>query len=93
MTDWFGFSILRRVVYLQPADARHVTDCTVPYELDVDIVKDCSNFGSEIADVFNVIKKNCDDSALVLKRVTAFARAFLQRHGYGKEVLNGLNGL
>lgn len=58
-----------RCVYVLPTDVHHVSERTVPFELDVEIVKDCSNFSREIADVFDVIKANCDDYSLVLKKV------------------------
>lgn len=58
-----------RCVYVLPEDVHTVDANTVPYELDVDIVQDCSNFTYEIADVFDVIKTNCDDYAGVLRKV------------------------
>lgn len=54
-----------------PEDAHNVEADTVPYELDVEIVQDCSNFTYEIADVFDVIKNNCDDYAGVLQKVNS----------------------
>lgn len=60
-------------MYVLPADVLNVSERTVPYELDVEIVKDCSNFSREIADVFDVIKANCDDYSLVLKKVNVYS--------------------
>lgn len=62
--------IVRRCVYVLPGDVLNVNERTVPYELDVEIIRDCSNFSSEIADVFDVIKTSCDDYSLVLKKVS-----------------------
>lgn len=55
-------------MYILPEDV-HGAGETMPYELDVDIIKDCTNFKNEIRDVFEVIDKNCDQYPLVIKKV------------------------
>lgn len=52
-----------------PEDVHSLDADTIPYELEVEIVQDCSNFTYEIADVFDVIKSDCDDYAGVLRKV------------------------
>lgn len=62
-----------------PEDVLNVEADTVPYELEVEIVQDCSNFTYEIADVFDVIKSNCDDYAGVLKKVGTLQVTFCHK--------------
>lgn len=58
-----------RCMYIMPEDLLAIGEHTVPYELEVEIIKDCSNFKSEIADVFAIIDKDDDQYAATLKKV------------------------
>lgn len=58
-------------MYVMPKDLLTIGEHTVPYELEVEIIKDCSNFKSDIADVFAIIDKECDQYPATLKKVCA----------------------
>lgn len=64
------FCIMFRCIFILPEDLHTIDATTVPYELDVDIIKDCSNFKNEIQEVFGVIDRNCDEYPVVMERVS-----------------------
>lgn len=63
-------------MYVMPEDLHAIGEHTVPYELEVEIIKDCSNFKSDIADVFAIIDKECDQYPVTLKKVCVFVILF-----------------
>lgn len=42
----------------------------MPYELDVDIIKDCSNFKNEIREVIDGIDKGGEDHPVMMEKVS-----------------------
>lgn len=42
----------------------------MPYELDVDIIKDCSNFKNEIREVIDGIDKDGEDHPVMMEKVS-----------------------
>lgn len=58
-----------RCIFILPEDLHTISATTVPYELDVDIIKDCSNFRNEVREVLDVIDRDDDKYALMIEKV------------------------
>lgn len=56
-------------MYVMPRDLRHLSPDTIPYSLEVDIIKDCSNLKNEIDDILSVIDKNSDSYVEAVQKV------------------------
>lgn len=56
-------------MYVMPEDVHSITADTIPYELDVDIIKDCTNFKQDISDVFAILNKTDENYPKILKKV------------------------
>lgn len=56
-------------MYVMPEDLRHLSSDTIPYSLEVDVIKDCSNLKNEINDILSVIDKNSVSYAEAVSRV------------------------
>lgn len=56
-------------MYVMPEDVHFITADTIPYELDVDIIKDCTNFKQDISDVFAILDKTDENYPKTLKKV------------------------
>jgi len=65
----------------------------VPYELDVDIIKDCSNFKNEIREVLDVINRDGEEYPVMMEKFAKSANGLLQRFGYGNDILSYLNNV
>lgn len=59
-------------MYILPNDLQSISPETIPYSLDVDIIKDCSSLKTEIRDVFNVIDKQRADYQNTIEKVSPF---------------------
>ena len=59
-------------MYILPNDLQSISPETIPYSLDVDIIKDCSSLQTEIRDVFNVIDKQRADYQNTIEKVSLF---------------------
>lgn len=62
-----------RCIFILPEDLHTINDTTVPYELDVDIIKDCSNFKNEIREVLDVIDRDGDQYPIMMEKVSRLA--------------------
>ncbi len=65
--DFFHFA---RCIFILPEDLHTINTTTVPYELDVDIIKDCSNFKKEVLEVLDLIDKNGDAYPVMMDKVS-----------------------
>lgn len=59
-----------RCIFILPEDLHTINATTVPYELDVDIIKDCSNFKNEIREVLDVINRDSDEYPVMMDKVS-----------------------
>lgn len=56
-------------MYVLPKDLHSISNDTIPYGLDVDVIKDCSNLRNEINDIFSVIDQETDYFAETVRKV------------------------
>lgn len=62
--------LISRCIFILPEDLHTINTTTVPYELDVDIIKDCSNFKNEIREVLDVIDRDSDQYPVMMEKVS-----------------------
>lgn len=56
-------------MYILPKDLHKDTIDVIPYGFEVDIIKDCSSLQNDIADVFNVIDRECPSYVQTIEKV------------------------
>lgn len=47
-------------MYVMPEDLQNFSSDTIPYALDVDVIKNCSNLKNEMNDIFSAIDRETD---------------------------------
>lgn len=58
-------------MYIMPKDLHNKdTFDIIPYGFEVDIIKDCSSLQNDIADVFNVIDRQCQGYVQTIQNVS-----------------------
>ncbi|KAJ6627761.1 Histone H2A deubiquitinase MYSM1 [Pseudolycoriella hygida] len=82
-----------KCIFILPEHLHVINATTVPYELDVDIIKDCSNLKHEIREVLDVIDRESERCAVIMEKFVKSASTLLQRFGYGNEILSFVNNM
>lgn len=65
----------------------------IPYEIPIDIIKDCTDFSENVMDVINLIKKSKSDLKTILDKFLSSASTLLSSYGYDISILKFINDL